>query len=165
MNESEHNPLKEKSWRRKLTPAEAAELEAWLTDHPETRADWEAELRLSEAMSCLPDAPVSSNFTARVLKAIESEAAAESRRRAPRRKWSLHFLLPRAAVAALVLSAGFLTYHEHTLVKHKTELARTIKIVASVPPVRPEILQDFDTILKMGSTSGGPDRELLALMK
>jgi anti-sigma factor RsiW len=164
MNESDHNPLREKSWR-KLTPAEAAELEAWLAKHPEAQAEWEAELRLTEATSCLPDAPVSSNFTAQVLQAVERESAA-GRRRTPLWKWSLRLLLPRVAVASVVLAAGLLTYHEHTVAERRAEL-QSVKIVSSVPSslTKPEILQDFETIRKMGSTSTGPDQELLTLMQ
>jgi hypothetical protein len=160
MSESDDNPLREKSWRRKLTPAEAAELQAWLSEHPEARADWEAELHLTEGMSLLPDVPVPSNFTARVLQAVERESAAGARR-GPFRKWSLRSYLPRAAAAAVVLGVGLITYHQHTIVERRTELAQSVKIVSTLPP---EVLQNFDTIQKMGP-GAGPDRELLALMQ
>lgn len=160
MNESEHNPLSEKSWR-KLTPAEVAELQTWLAKHPEAQADWETELHLTEALNRLPDAPVPSNFTARVLQAVERESAAGSQRRTPFGKWSLRSLLPRTAAAAVVLGAGLLAYHEHTVTERRTQLAQSVKMVPSLPP---EILQNFDTIRKMGSPTG-PDRELIALMQ
>ena len=167
MNEFECNPLREKSWRRKLTPAEAAELEAWLARNPGAQAEWEMELRLTEAISHLPNAPVPSNFTARVLQAVEREAKAGSQR-GPFWKWSFRFLLPRTAAAAVVLGAGLLAYHEHTAtVAERAELAQSVRIVASVPSLpSPAILQDFDTIQKLGATANaGPDRELLLLMK
>ena len=63
------NPLRELVWRRKLTEAEHAGLRA----QPETQADLELESRLTEALARLPDAPVPSNFTARVLQAVERE--------------------------------------------------------------------------------------------
>lgn len=160
MNESDHNPLNEKSWR-KLTPAEAAELQAWLSKHPESEADWETELRLTEAIKQLPDVPVPSNFTARVLQAIERESAVRSQHRGPFRWWSLRLLLPRGAAAAVVLGAGLLAYHEHTLTERRAELAQSVKMV---PALSPEILQNFDTIRKMGPATG-PDRELIALME
>jgi hypothetical protein len=167
MNESDHNPLREKSWRHKLTPAEAAELQARLAKNPEAQTDWETELHLTEVISGLPDAPVPSNFTARVLQAVERESVVGSRRRGSFWKWSLRSLLPKAAAVAVVLGAGLFTYHEHTVREQRAELARSIKIVSSVPSLpNPQILQDFDTIQKMGAASTtGPDRELLALMK
>jgi anti-sigma factor RsiW len=161
MSESDHNPLREKSWRRNLTPAEAAELQAWLSNHPEMRADWEAELHLTDAMSRIPDAPVPSNFTARVLQAVERESVAGLQRRGPFRWWSLRSLLPRAAAATVVLVAGLLSYRQHTIAEHRTELAERVKIVSTLPP---EVLQNFDTIQKMGAATG-PDRELIALMQ
>ncbi len=79
-NDPTYNRLRELSWRRKLTGAEEAELRAWLAAHPDAQADWEAEAGLNAALGRLPDAPVPSNFTARVLQAVEREAAAELRR-------------------------------------------------------------------------------------
>lgn len=160
MNESEHNSLSEKGWR-KPTPAEAEDLHAWLSKHPEAQADWETELRLTEAINHLPDAPVPSNFTARVLQAVERESAVGSRRRGPFRWWSLRGLLPRTAAATLVLGAGLLAYHEHTVTERRAELAQSVKMV---PALSAEVLQNFETIRKMGSATG-PDRELIALMQ
>ena len=40
INDPTYTRLRELSWQRKLTPAEAAELRAWLEAHPEARADW-----------------------------------------------------------------------------------------------------------------------------
>lgn len=160
MNESDHNPLSEKSWR-KPTPAEAAELQAWLSKHPEAQADLEMELRLSEVINQLPDVPVPSNFTARVLQAVERECAGGSRRRGPFWNWSLRLLLPRAATAVVVLGAGLLAVHEHTVTERRAELAQSVKMV---PALSLEVLQNFETIRKMGPPTG-PDRELIALME
>jgi anti-sigma factor RsiW len=164
MNESDYNQVQEKSWRRKLTAAEAADLRVWLAEHPEAQADWEAEGRLTEVLARLPDVPVSSNFTARVLQAVERETVVVSRPKTSRVTWFLRSLLPRAAVAAVVLAAGLITYHDHTVAK-RTELVQGVKVVSGVSSLpSPEILQDFDTIRQMGSTPG-PDQELLALWK
>jgi anti-sigma factor RsiW len=164
MNEFDYKSLREASWRRKLTAAEEASLRAWLADHPEEKADWELESGLSAALDKLPDAPVPSNFTARVLQAIEREDAAARRPSTNRLRWILRSLLPKAAVAAVIFGAGLLTYQEHTTAK-RAELAQEVKemkIVASGLSVpRPEDLQDFDTIRKVT----GPDPELLILFK
>ena len=48
---------------------------AHLAAHPEAQADWEAEAGLNDALGRLPDVAVSSNFTARVLQAVEREIA------------------------------------------------------------------------------------------
>ncbi len=172
MNESDYNELREESWRRKLSPSEEAQLQAWLGEHPDLHEDWELETNLSKAMSRLPDVPVPSNFTARVLQAVQRDAA-EARPRVPAWKWFLHSLVPRAAVAVAVLGIGLFTYREYqqrtfqqqTQQAQRAQFAQDVKVVASVPSLpSPEILQDFDTIRKMGATPG-PDPELIALMK
>ena len=71
---NEFDSLREKSWRRKLTAGEEASLREWLAEHPEAKRDWEKDLQLTEALEKLPDVPVPSNFTARVLEAIERES-------------------------------------------------------------------------------------------
>ena len=62
--------------------------------NPETPvpADLELEARLTRALARLPDAPVPSNFTARLMQAVDLE---ESRRLAP-----LEFRLELARAAA-----------------------------------------------------------------
>ena len=67
-HDSVHERLREILWRRPLTAAEAAELRAWLAAHPDAAADWATEQQLSRAVRRLADAPVPSNFTARVSK-------------------------------------------------------------------------------------------------
>ncbi len=166
MNESDYNSLREKSWRRKLTAAEEASLRAWLAEHPDANANLEMDSRLTEVLGKLPNVPVPSNFTARVLQAIEREPMAVRRPSRDRLAWFLRSLLPRAAVAAVILGAGLLTYQEHTTTTTKrAELVHGVKMVTDVSLLRdPEILQDFDTIHQISATPG-PDAELIQLMK
>jgi anti-sigma factor RsiW len=165
MNQSEYNQLKEKSWQGKLTTAEQAELRAWLAEHPELADDWLLEANLTEAIQRLPDVPVPSNFTARVLQAVEREGATQSRPRLPAWKWFLHSLVPGTAMAAVLLGLGIFTYHEHRQAEQRAELVQGVKVVADVPSLpSPEVLQNFDTIRQMGTTPG-PDPELIALLK
>jgi len=164
MNEFDYKTLLEKRWRHALTAAEEAGVRAWLAQHPESRADWDLETRLSETLEKLPDVPVPSNFTARVLQAIEREQAVP--RHSPRRPWWLvRILLPRIAMAIAALGL-VVVYHEHTSATAKrAELVQGVKVVTSVSSLpSPEILQDFDTIRQMPASTG-PDPELIALMK
>src|SRR5438874_9233745 len=93
------------SWRRKLTETEAAELQAWLVAHPELQGEWQEEAHLNDLLEALPDAPMASNFTARVLAEVERQERSEARDRGKsRRFWNWRFpWLPRAAFAAVVL--------------------------------------------------------------
>jgi len=163
MNEFDYKTLLEKRWRHPLTAAEEASVRAWLAQHPESRADWDLETQLSEALEKLPDVPVPSNFTARVLQAIEVAAPRPSSiHRAPR---FLRILLPRLAVAMVALGI-FMVYPEHTTTTaRRAEWVQGVKAVSDVSSLpSPEILQDFDTIRQMPASTG-PDPELIALMK
>src|ERR1039457_1946654 len=105
--------LRELSWRRKLTDAEEAQLRALLAARPEAQADWDTEASLNALLGRLPDVPVPSNFTARMLQAVEREAAAELR--PGERKWQFWRRLrwlARVAFAAIALGAGVLSYHQ-----------------------------------------------------
>src|SRR5260370_23944746 len=68
-----YTQLREAGWRRKLTSAEEAQLCAWLAANPQEQKDWEAETAMNHALARLPDVEVPSNFTARVLAAVERE--------------------------------------------------------------------------------------------
>ena len=164
MNEPRYHQLLEAAWRRKLTATEEAELRAWLAAHPEARADWEAEAALTERLGQMPDAPVSTNFTARVLQALEREAAA-ARRPAPHWPWVWRSLLPKAAFAALFLVVGGFTYRQ-TAAHHQRQLEQKALSVAAVSDVSalpdPATLEDFDAIRQMSSKPAA-DPGLLAV--
>jgi anti-sigma factor RsiW len=162
-NDPLYQRLLERSWRRELTETEAAELRAWLAVHPEAQADWTLEEGLNSALRGLPNAPVSSNFTALVMQAVEREAARARpsiwRRWQPRLLW-----IPRIALAAVVVESGLLSYHhfQRTQRVQYAESVVTVSEVASLPG--PEILENFDAIRAM-KQSPPADEELIALLK
>ena len=164
-NDPIYNQLREQGWRRKLTDAEEAELRAWLAAHPEAQADWDAEAGLNPALGRLPDVPVPSNFTARVLQAVEREAAAELRR--GERKWQFWRRLrwlPRVAFAALVLGAGLVSYRQFQAARF-AEYAHSVAAVSDVSSLpSPEILKDFDAI-RASNPTPLPDEQLLAVLQ
>src|SRR5438477_9423602 len=113
-NDPFYKQLRESGWRRPLTPEEELKLSKWPDAHPETQADWEAEISLNQALEHLPEAPaVSSNFTARVMQAVDLEGAADARAARPSRQgwrgWSRW--LPKAALGAVILGAGLFSFH------------------------------------------------------
>src|SRR6266404_3364971 len=153
-NDPRYQHLLELNWRRKLTPSEEAELQACLEAHSQAQAGWEAEAALTEALGRLPDAPVPSNFTARVLQAAEREAALQGQDQTSKwRRWpaSLQWL-PKVAFAAIALGAGLLSYHEASEARRSGFLTgvETVSRVSSLPS--PEILQDFDAIRALNRT-------------
>lgn len=163
-NDQTNQRLREVAWRRKLTDAEQAELRAWLVAHPHAQAEWENEAGLSELMARLPDAPVPSNFTTRVLQAVERDDVASNRTHAPRWSWSWRALVPRAAVTILLVGAALFAYQRHAMAE-RIELARSVATVANVRSLpSPQFLEDFDVIRRLLPTPPA-DKDLLALME
>jgi anti-sigma factor RsiW len=164
-NDPIYNRLRELSWRRRLTDPEEAELRAWLSAHPEAQAEWEAEAGLNASLSRLPDAPVPGNFTARVLQAVEREAAADLRRREGRwLTWLRRRWLPRMAFAIVIVGAGFVSYQK-VEAANRRKLAESVAVVSSVSSLpSPDILKDFDAIRALNSTPP-PDEELLMVFQ
>lgn len=119
------------------------------------------ELRdLRGLLSRLPDAPVASNFTARVMQAVELEASR------PLRRWSYfawnwHAFLPRLAVAAVVIAAAGLAFQRHETNARREQLVKNVVLAANAMP-SVEALQNFDAIRRM-SQPVHADEGLLAL--
>lgn len=116
---------------------------------------------MRELLKRLPDAPVPSNFTARVLQAVDIE---ESRPSRPWH-WNWHALLPRIAVATAVMLFAGLTFHHYEQDAHRTVLARNVALVTEAQPLPSvEALKNFDVIQRM-SQPAHADEELLALLQ
>jgi hypothetical protein len=161
-----YNQFRELSWRRKLTPAEEAELAAWLRAHPELQAQWESEVGLSDALNRLPDVPVASNFTARVLAATMVPDTRSSGVQTRRRLQFWHSLLawrPRLVSATLAVLAAC-AFFEYSRYSHREELAKSVKTVSEVASLPEPVLADFDAIQRL-SSSPPPDEELLKLLQ
>ena len=160
-----YNRLRELSWRRKLTDAEEAQLRALLAARPEAQADWDAEATLNAALGRLPDAPVPSNFTARVLQAVEREAAGELRQDEGNWQfWRRLRWLPKVAFAAVVLGTGLVSYRQLQAARF-AEYAHSVAAVSDVSSLpSPDILKDFDAI-QASNPSALPDEQLLAALK
>ena len=167
MTDSEYLSLREAAWRRPLTAGEKARLQSYLLVHAEAQHDWDQELVLNQVLQNLPDVPLSSNFTARVLQAIELD---ELRNRgdiqshawlARLRRW-----LPRFAVAGLVIGLGGLgyqRYHLHTLSEKAGSVQLVTRIATTLPDV--QMWQDFDAIAKLTQPTAADDKVLWAALE
>ncbi len=163
MNEAEYQELLEASWRRDLTPAEKARLHAGLAEQPDLRAGWEDESGLNCLLDRLPDVPVPSNFTARVLQEAQRQAARPAPRPFLGDLWRRLFPRPAAGVAwvAVMLCLGWLAVQQaETRSQQRTnsELADFFKAAA---PSDPSVLQDFDAIRRLPQAE---DEELFAVL-
>jgi len=163
MKDNELNTrLRESIWQRELTAAEQAELRVHLDAHPGERVDWELESALNAALNRLPEASVPSNFTARVLQAVEREAA---RPRAWSWRWNWHALIPRAAFAVVVITFTGLALQHHEIYRQRIALARNVALVTRGQPMpSPEALENFDAIRRLSQPQHADD-ELLVLMQ
>ena len=153
--ENKPSDSSESLWRRKLTAAETAGLRG--------QPELELEARLTDALAKISDAPVPSNFTARVLAAIELEEMRAARSQG----WTLNWrqLWPRVAVAAAVLifaGAGIQRYETRS---HRAALAKNVVLLATSQPLPSvDALENLDAIQRM-SQSGHADGELLAMLQ
>ena len=78
MKDTNHqNELREQVWRRKLTEAERKALGI----RPDAPEELELESRLTEMLANTPDVAVPSNFTARLMQAIDLEESRSTRSR------------------------------------------------------------------------------------
>lgn len=157
-----HQKLREIAWRRRLTPAEQTEWQAWLAEHPEAQAEAELDTALDAALTHQADAPVSSNFTARVMQTIEADARREVRPIAPALSW-WHKLMPRLAVAAVVLSVGALAYRQYLVEKQKDLTGAAKEIAGAQQLSSATVIADFEVIRSLTPPTAVADEKLLAL--
>lgn len=148
MNEAKYNELRATSWRRTLTPAEEAELQAYLAVHPEEKASAEEDAALTQLLTDLPDAPVPSNFTSQVMQELERETMERHRPR-PASWWQRW--TPRMGWAGMVLGMAFLAVqlHHRAEVKEAELREGVATLVKTLPPAPEVVLTDFDVIQEM----------------
>ena len=163
-NDPFFNQLRERSWRQELNASEETALRDWLAKHPEAQADWESEAALNEALCRLPDAPLSSNFTSRVLQAVEREQAAKSRRSRRGRMVWWRRLVWRLGLACLIGAAGFFFYEQSYAAHLRAQVKQSIVAVSKVSSLpSAEILENFEAIRLSGTPAA--DEKLLSLLQ
>ena len=153
--ENKPSDSSERLWRQPLSEADRARLS--------TRPELKAEARLTAALARISDAAVPSNFTARVLAAIELEEAQAARSRGWMLNW--HRLWPRVAVASAVLMVVGVSLQRHEARSQRTALVKTVAMVAVAHPLPSvDVLENLDAIQRM-SRSAHADGELLAALQ
>ena len=160
MNQSEFDNLLQTAYERDLTDGELAKLERWLAANPADQAEWKA---LDHLLATLPDTPVATNFTARVLDEVRR---AETAHPALGQAWWQRLLAPQfrpvqiAAAATLAMVIGGVGYQSH-LNQSRAEMAAAVASIAEFPP---GFLADFEAI---GAVAQADviDEELWAALK
>ncbi len=160
MNQSEFDNLLQTAYERDLTDGELAKLERWLAANPADQADWKA---LDHLLATLPDTPVATNFTARVLDEVR---CAETTHPALGQVWWQRLLAPQfrpvqiAAAATLAMVIGGVGYQSH-LNQSRAEMAAAVASIAEFPP---GFLADFEAIGAVAQADA-IDEELWAALK
>jgi hypothetical protein len=170
MDNHELNHLKDLLARRALTPEESARLRDFLSNPPGGPTDWETDEALTQLLRRLTDLPVSSNFAAQVLRAVDAPTAPPSRWR------GLWLGFPRPAVqfagvafCVVVALSGLSLRQSVGRARMATSVASVVRSVeaasdlAQLPPV--EILQDFEAIHRFSPARAGADLELLEALE
>ena len=163
-NDPIYDQMRERSWRRELTASEETTLREWLAAHPEAQADWDTEAALNEALRRLADAPLSSNFTSRVLQATQLEQAAELRRsRRARIAWWRR-LLWKVGLAGVIGAAGYFSYEQFYAARLRAQVRQSVVAVSAVSSLpSAEILENFEAIRL--SAAPAADEKLLSLLQ
>ncbi len=164
MSDPDYQALKETNWRRKLSPAEEAALRKFLATNGPARAEWEKETALNQLLTRLPDVPISSNFTARVLDAARREQATQKFEQLWPDWWRNLGWIPRLAGVCLILGATALSIHEYQEAQLR-EMARDVeKVSTSALVSKIDWLENFDTIKRLNQVPP-VDEELLTALK
>jgi len=161
MNESDYMKLREEAWRRPLTADEKSRLQSYWLVHAESQHDWEEEAALTQLLARAPDAPLSSNFTARVIQAIELEQL-RAQRKGSFALQRLRSWLPRLAITGLVVGLGafgYQEYRQHEL-QQKTRYLDTLAVAAATFPDA-KMWDDFDAIVSLAPSISPAKNEVL----
>jgi anti-sigma factor RsiW len=164
MHHDNYKELQELNWRRRLTPAELAQARKLLAAQPRDAEEWERENALTRLLEQLPTAPVSSNFTARVLAGVRAGEGAPTAVARPALPWLYRSWWARLAGAAVMVGVGFFSFQEYASL-HRTQAAQEVAAasqLAALPPI--EWLNDFDTIQRLDKVKVADD-DLLSVLE
>jgi anti-sigma factor RsiW len=166
MPNSDSQELTERAWRRALSPDEKARLRQHLAAHPQARRQWECEVALTNALNRLPPAPVSSNFTALVLQAVQRAPARPVwRDRLDPASWFPAGWMPRVALGVTMVCLSLLTAREYQTIQRQ-RMARDLASVGSLATLEPvDCLRNFQTIQNLSRVQVAPDDALLEALR
>ncbi len=162
MNQIEFEKMKLASWQRRLTEQENSAIEAHFAAHPETRTDWDEEFALAQTLRNVPEVPVSSNFTALVLRVVERESAQPLHDSLTLYDWLKRHWLRSTALASLLVCGGFISAQQYRSVQ-RMNMAQGVSAVSQAAAFPHQWLEDFDAINRFEQPP--VDNELLAALR
>lgn len=156
-------------WQRTLTPEETGQWEAFLRENPNHHEAWKWDHQLIEGVHQLEDAPLSNNFTSRVIRSVEhlqpDSPLQEDRKQRRESGWfSKWWSLPaiRMAGTSAILLAGFWIWQWDPKAPNMVESITTVTEAETVPTL--DELENFDAISGLAQTSTEVDWELVFAM-
>lgn len=152
MKSDELNDLMDKARRRVLHPDDRKRVEQLLEADPAAWPDWKEDMALTQLLDGIPDAPVATNFTSRVMQAVALEDSRTKPRGIPLTLyWLTHSWFARLGIVTSVAIAAVLGWQQNQKWERAAlaESMVTISEVAAVPSV--EILKDFEVIQSLGA--------------
>lgn len=162
MDNSRKKNLREQLWRCKVHSVEEDEITR--AAGAESDADFREEAGLNFLLDQVPDAPVSSNFTSRILQAASLEESRISREQRGWPAWRVGFgWVSRLAIAGFSILIGVVSFHHYETAK-RAQLAESVEKVSQVAAIPADWLENFDTIKHL-SQPAVADEELLALLQ
>lgn len=159
MNELDRSQLLKLAAQRPLSSSEQARLRSFYLTEPDGLEAMELDVRVTQSIGQLPNVPVSSNFTAQVLRRVER---AESRRQVKAGSGFggvlMRWVRPIAMSSALAFVGllGYLQYQTSARVEFAESVA-TLSTAAAVPPL--ELLQNFEAIHQLSQVPRDEDLE------
>ena len=176
---AEYDDLLRAQLKQTWTSEHEARLKAIFEREPGVRAQWEEDLKLERCLQQLPNAPVSSNFTALVLNSLAVREPS-SRHIGPKLGWGLRWAFAPAAALVIALVA-----YQQVRAVSRHELAQGISTVSDVavllapkpvtdskgqttelPPMPGlDILQDFNAISRLNTMPQAMDLDLLLALQ
>lgn len=159
MNPSALDQLIELARRRPLNDAELTRLNELLAASPQAWPDRGPDERLAQLLARLPDAPLASNFTMRVMAEIDRLNSHEAAPPPGARHWWRRWLprLAGATTVAAVLAAGWWQYRTKRLADYAASVAAVSEVAAPLPDL--ELLKDFEAIHSFAHVPPGFDVE------
>jgi hypothetical protein len=137
----------------------------FLAEKPGANEEWDREEALNRLLEQMPAAPVSSNFTARVVACARAGERASARREEEAAvPWIFRSFWARCVAGTAMVCAGFLSFQGYQAA-HRTNEAREIAAasqLAALPPM--DWWNDFDTIQRLDKVNVADD-DLLSVLE
>ncbi|MBI2948458.1 MAG: hypothetical protein HYY23_12510 [Verrucomicrobia bacterium] len=170
MHGTDNNKSPNEEQRPGANPKAAHRLASDSPNCAEHQVAWEDEIRLNHLLHHLPDAPLPSNFTARVLSLAEQEADRRTPSALPGRWQSFTQVLlsmrwsARLAILSAIVAIGLVSVYQYQILARQ-EVARSVAEVSSVASLPMDVLMNFEAIQRLPEKSREVDVELLAALK